>query len=226
MNGEPAPDLGTTHGPAGTAVRPAQESAQESLPRVAYQGGPASFSELALRGLFRSATDPVGLPSLQAVASALEARQVDYALVPVENTITGPVPGAGNLIGRSGFRPLAEIVTPVRQCLLAPPGARLAGLVRVFSHPVALDQCRRFLRAHGLEGVAVDDTAGAAGFVSEVGSLRIAALASSAAGRRFGLGLIRAGVEDRQGNRTRFVLLGCGDAPRPDVWASYRRGAT
>ena len=80
-------------------------------------------------------------------------------------------------------------------------------LERVESHVQALAQCRGYLRAHGLRPIATADTAGAAREVAERGARNSGALASSLAGEIYGLEAIEVGVEDREGNTTRFVVM-------------------
>jgi len=186
-------------------------------PRVAYQGREGAFSELAIQSLFRGPVQALGLPSFGEVARALGSAEADYALVPVENSTAGPVQAAGVVLDTEGVRTWVDIVMPIRHCLLAPPGARLGTVVRVFSHPMALAQCGRFLRVHRVEGVAMVDTAAAAELVAAIGSHRVGAIASSVAAAHHGLDVLIAGVEDRSDNRTRFLPLGREGAPRPDV---------
>jgi prephenate dehydratase len=95
---------------------------------------------------------------------------------------------------------------------MAPRGATLAGLKRVRSHPQALGQCRKTLRALSLEAVKTSDTAGAAREVAERGDLAEGALASSLAADVYGLEILRADVADAAHNTTRFIVL----APEPD----------
>lgn len=195
-------------------------------PRVAYQGRKGAFSELAIRSLFRGPFRALGLPSFKDVARALVSDEADYALVPVENSTAGPVRAATVVLDTEGVRTWVDIVMPIRHCLLAPPGARLDTVVRAFSHPMALAQCRRFLRIHRLEGVAMVDTAGAAELVAAIASRQVAAIASSAAAAHHGLDVLIAGVEDRGDNRTRFLLVGRADAPRPDIRSSSESPAS
>ena len=109
---------------------------------------------------------------------------------------------------------IGEVVRPIRHFLLGVPGASIAGLRRVLSHPVALAQCTRFLLAHpGIEAVAVHDTAGAAREVAERGDASVAAIAASGAADRYRLDRIAADLHDRHDNQTRFLVLRRADAP-------------
>jgi prephenate dehydratase len=112
---------------------------------------------------------------------------------------------------------VGEVVLPIRHCLLAPQGATLEDIEVVESHPIALAQCTRFLG--GRRGLAVHaawDTAGAARDVAAAGDVRRAAIAGRGAAERFGLVVLADGVEDREDNQTRFLVLARHTRPVPD----------
>jgi prephenate dehydratase len=109
----------------------------------------------------------------------------------VENTIAGSVVGAYDVLAELPLRVVAEVVRPIRQCLLGVPGGEMRRIRRVLSHPVALDQCTNFLRSHPrIEAIAVHDMAGAARGVATTGDPTAAAIASRLAGERYGLDLL------------------------------------
>ncbi|NDC60007.1 MAG: prephenate dehydratase, partial [Alphaproteobacteria bacterium] len=107
---------------------------------------------------------------------------------------------------------VAEHFQPIRHQLMALPGATLDGLTRVRSHPQALGQCRKSLRAMGLEAIKTGDTAGAAREVAELGDKTQGALASALAAEVYGLDILKADMADAAHNTTRFIVL----APEPD----------
>jgi prephenate dehydratase len=102
----------------------------------------------------------------------------------------------------------AEVVIPIRHCLLGVPGAELAQVREARSHPVALSQCRAFFAEHpSIRAQAVYDTAGAAEEVAAAGDPALAAIASRHAGDRYGLAVLRSDLQDRDDNQTRFYLI-------------------
>ena len=129
------------------------------------------------------------------------------ALIPVENSTIGTVQPAAGLVAASGLRVVGEVWRPIRLALMAPPGARLSSLKTVESHPAALGQCRGALAELRLEAREVFDTAGAARAVAASGDLSRAAVAPPSAAEIYGLSILRHDIQDRVGNRTRFVLL-------------------
>ncbi len=187
-------------------------------PRVAYQGEPGAFSEEALIAWFGSGPAPVPCRDFNAVLEAVIGGEVEYALLPIENTLAGSVGAACDAFLKVEVDVVGEVVHPVRHQLLGLPGASFAALRSVRSHPVALDQCRRFLAAHGhLEVRAVDDTAGAARDVRDRGDPTRAAVASEGAGARYGLVPLATDIQDRADNQTRFWVLRGWATPVPPL---------
>lgn len=177
--------------------------------RVAFQGELGAFSEEAILQLWGSDAEPVPCRDFIDAATALERGEVDRAVLPIENTIVGPVATAHDAIDATErIFAVAETVVAVHHCILGPAGATLAGVKSVFSHPVAIAQCGRFFKAHpALEVHAVYDTAGAALDVANLQDPAFAAVASRRAAQRYGLSIIAPDIEDRPDNQTRFMAF-------------------
>src|SRR5712692_5709640 len=179
--------------------------------RVGYQGEPGAYSEEAAIAVLPQATT-VGFPTFTRAFDALDSREVDAAVLPVENSLGGVVQEVNDLLWeRSGVRVSGEVIHPVRHCLLG----RGEPVVRALSHPQALLQCRRFLEARNIQAVSFHDTAGAARAVAEGMVMGSAAIASAAAARRYGLKILAEGIQDDDSNQTRFVIADRGPAARP-----------
>ncbi|TMD19908.1 MAG: hypothetical protein E6I98_06370, partial [Chloroflexi bacterium] len=134
--------------------------------RVGYQGEPGAYSEEAAIAVLPQATT-IGFPTFTRAFDALASREVDAAVLPVENSLGGIVQEVNDLLWeRSGVRVSGEVIHPVRHCLLG----RGEPVVRALSHPQALLQCRKFLEARGIQPVSFHDTA--AGRRHEPDSLR------------------------------------------------------
>ena len=180
--------------------------------RVAIPGGKGSYSDLAARKLFEARGETVRASSRRtftACLDALEAAEVDYALLPVENTISGSIDEVYALLGRRRLHVVDEEVWRVEHCLAVLPGVRPEQLRTVRSHPVALQQCERFLSSLvGARAEFWSDTANAAASVAEAGDTSIGALCSEEAARRAGLEVIAEDVADARHNQTRFLLVG------------------
>lgn len=175
--------------------------------RVAYQGEPGAFSEEAAWLALPPPVSGYPCPTFADVARALAAGHADYGILPLRNSIAGPVEESLGVLAAGGLVTVREIILPVVLCLLAPPDAGPHQIRRVLSHPVALAQCANFLARYGWEAVPAHDTAGAARLVADAGDPRQAAVASRAAARHYGLRVLAQGIADLPDNRTTFALV-------------------
>src|SRR5688500_3232007 len=155
---------------------------KKGSPRVAFQGEPGAYSDEAAHTWFGEAVETVACREFRDVTKAVSAGEVDFGVLPVENTLAGSVGPALDALLETDLAIEGEVVRPIRHCLLAVPGAKADGLQKAMSHPVALVQCIRFFEDRpDVEAVAVHDTAGAARLVAEAKDPTVGALASEAA---------------------------------------------
>ncbi|MFT7485724.1 MAG: chorismate mutase/prephenate dehydratase [Candidatus Paceibacteria bacterium] len=181
--------------------------------RVAFQGAPSSYSDLAIEKLFISRPTPVreriGLHSFSAALDALEAGDADYALLPIENTIAGSINGVYRLLGERTVHVVDEEYWLVEHVLAGLPGTTVEDLEVIRSHPVALQQCETFLeQLVGCRAESYYDTAASARSVVESGDRAQGSICSEQAALRAGLSILQRGIADRAHNTTRFLLLG------------------
>lgn len=174
--------------------------------RVAYQGERGAFSEsAAVRLMGEAATLPFA--SFEEMFNAVRDGAADCCVAPIENSLAGSIHRNYDLLLDSELTIFGETNLRIVHNLLGAPGAALGDVRRVYSHPVALAQCGRFLRAHpAIEAVPVHDTAGAVRMVMERGNAEEAAIASDRAGEIYGAATLAASIEDHAQNFTRFVL--------------------
>lgn len=184
--------------------------------RVAFQGELGAFGEEAVVRHFGPEAEPVPCPQFMDVFAAVARGQVDFGVVPVENSIAGTVNEVYDLFRRFDLYVCGETVVPVELCLLGLPGQQLEQVRKVYSHPKALEQCERFLRQLGAEAIAYYDTAGSARALAEQRWPEAAAIAGRRAAQRYGLEILAAGIQDMAENYTRFVVLGREPAPRQE----------
>ena len=182
---------------------------------VGFQGEPGAFSEEAAIALFGSARTR-GYESFDALVGAVDARQVDVGLLPCENSIHGPVARAYDLLyAHPHVRIVDETVHRIVQALVGPPGARLEEVRRVESHPVAIEQCRRYLNGMpGVEVVTVADTAGAVRAVVAADDPARAAIGPAASAERYGGVILAGAIQDEAENYTRFFAIEREGQPR------------
>lgn len=180
---------------------------QERPFRVALQGELGSFSDEAIQQLWGSTAERLPYRDFADVTAAVASGVADRGLLPIENTIVGSINGSHDaLSGMPGLYVTDETIVAVHHCLLVAPGIGFGTLRSVLSHPVALAQCGRFFAENPqLEVHAVYDTAGAAMDVSRICDPQVAAVASRRAAHHYGLDVVKADIEDRSDNQTRFV---------------------
>jgi prephenate dehydratase len=175
--------------------------------KIAIQGEPGSFSHDAAT---RMAPDATIVPcSISAeVFAALTKGTVDAAVIPIENSLAGSVAEHFDLLLTHDVKVVRESLLRIRHNLIGVAGASIDEIDRVFSHPVALAQCRRLFVEHPkMQPVSNYDTAGSVKQVVELGDKRQAAIASEAAARHYGAEILKAGIEDNPQNYTRFFLV-------------------
>ncbi len=193
--------------------------------RIAIQGERGSFSHEAASGFFPELQGPGGQAELVPCAvsvevfSQLASGNVDAAVVPIENSLAGSVLEHYDLLLEHPVRIDAERLLRIRHQLIAAPGTRLDAVREVYSHPVALAQCRRFFSARPqVHALPFYDTAGSAAHAVRQGN-GIAGIASSLAAAEYGGAILAADIEDNAANYTRFLLLRHADASLPAVTA-------
>src|ERR1700674_612617 len=187
------------------------DSARANWARVGYQGEPGAYSEEAALAILPAAVTG-GYPTFSRTFDAVADRGGEAAVIPVEDSLGGSVQEVNALLwDRTALRISGEVIHPVRHCLLG----RGEPVVRALSHPQALLQCRRFLEARQIQAVTFHDTAGAARAVAEGMVVGSAAIASAAAGRRYGLKILAEGIQDDDSNQTRFLIIDRGAAALP-----------
>ena len=184
--------------------------------RCGYQGQPGSYSALAASHLLahRSSSESAleGYLTFQDVGKALLNGEIDYGLLPVENSIGGSIADVNRLICDHALHIVDEEIWQVEHVLAVPPGMKLADIRMIRSHPAALTQCETFLSS--MEDVRREpwsDTATAAESLKE-GPARerrdTAAICSEEAARLHGLDVLARSLADRECNETRFLLVG------------------
>lgn len=175
---------------------------------VAFQGERGAFSEEAARKLLGPAIEVLPCPRFEDVFRALDQKKVDAAVIPIENTLHGSVHENYDHLLHFDLPIVGETNVRIVHNLIAAPGVTFAKVRRVFSHPVALNQCLDFFAAHPqLEKVPFYDTAGSVKMVMAEGLKDAAAIASSVAAEIYGARILRRSIEDDRQNFTRFFAL-------------------
>ncbi len=178
--------------------------------KVAFLGPAGTFAEEALRASAPGPVEELPYPTVHETVLAVQEGAVDRAVVPIENSLEGGVAETLDALATEAgdVRIVAEVVHPVHHCAVAASALALEDAQRVFSHPQATAQCRRFLleRLPQAERVASPSTAEAVRIVAETNEPWLA-LGSRLSAELYGAVVLEENVEDRADNETRFVWL-------------------
>ncbi len=175
---------------------------------IAYQGIAGSFSHATARRLFGSSAEYAGFPSFDLAYREVQRGAADAAVLPIENTLAGMIFETVDLLIDGSLSISAETKTQIELTLLCTASTPLANIRKVYSHPKALAQCKRFFEEHPwIEPILHYDTAGAAADLAKMSDPSCAALASSQAAAIYGLEILREHLEDHKQNFTRFFVL-------------------
>lgn len=174
--------------------------------RVAYLGPAHSYSHLAALHRFGQSVELVPVGSIAAVFEEVNRRQVDYGVVPVENSTDGRVADTLEMFARLPVKICGEVQLRIHHYLLG--RCARADVLEVYSKPQALSQCRHWLSRHlpTARTIEVTSTPIAAQLAHDKPGA--AAIASIQAGVHYGLDVLAAEIEDQQGNLTRFAVIG------------------
>lgn len=174
--------------------------------RIAFQGDPGAYShEACLKA--RPGMEPLPCKTFEDVIESVRSKQADLAMLPIENTTYGRVADIHRLLPESGLHIVDEAFVRVRICLMARPGVALGDIKQVRAHLVLLPQSAKFLRDHGISGIAAADSAGAAAELAQTDSTDTGVLASELAAQINGLDVLAKDIEDHGHNTTRFVIM-------------------
>lgn len=174
--------------------------------KIAYQGEPGANSHIACREAYPD-HEPVACNTFEDAFAAVKERQVDLAMIPIDNSVAGRVADIHHLLPASNLYIVGEHFLRVHHQLLMVPGASPKDLKSVHSHVHALGQCRKVIRELKLKPVVAADTAGSARELAEDRDKTRAAIATRLAAEIYGLDILKENVEDEEHNTTRFIVL-------------------
>jgi prephenate dehydratase len=177
--------------------------------RVSFQGERGAFSQQAAHDLLGESIVVLPCQRFEQVFETLQSGEADAAVIPIENTLHGSVHENYDHLLRFDVRIAAETSVRIVHNLIAAPGVTMRKVKRVYSHPVAINQCLNFFASHPeVERVPFYDTAGSVKMLMEERpDEESAAIASAVAAQIYGARILRRSIEDDRENFTRFFLL-------------------
>lgn len=181
--------------------------------RVAYLGPEGSYTHAAVLKQFGSFAQPIPVSTIEDVFKVVDTQQVDYGVVPLENSTEGAVTTTQDCLISTQAKVTGEVELPIHHCLLG-QAKSLQAITKVLAHPQALGQCRTWLKNNlpGVQLEAVDSNALAAKMAQEHAD--VAAIASEQAASFYQLNILKSHIEDAQNNTTKFWVIGR-HAPTP-----------
>ena len=177
--------------------------------RVAFQGERGAFSEIAAINFFGPSIEPVLCKTFGEIFQKINNREAEYGILPIENSQTGGINEAHDLLLHQKLFAIGEVKLKVEHCLITKEEIDFKLIKKVYSHPQALAQCEGFLSKNlpHCQIIPVYDTAGSVRMIKGLEKNNVAAIASKWAGELYGLKIIREGIQDNRHNYTRFLVL-------------------
>lgn len=191
--------------------------AHEQPLQVAFLGPQGTFTQSAALKHFGHSVMTLPMGSIDEVFREVEAKSVNYGVVPIENSSEGMVNHTLDSFQQSNLVICGEVEMRVHQNLLVEAGTDVSKIKRIYSHQQSLAQCRTWLDTHlsKVERFAVSSNAEAARRVAEENrdSGAVAAIAGTLAAELYGLQIASANIEDQPDNTTRFLIIGHNSVP-------------
>lgn len=174
--------------------------------KIAYQGVAGAYSHIAARRLFPD-QEYIACDTFEKAMSLVHEKQIDLAVIPVENSNAGRVADVHFLLPKSGLYIVGEYFLRIEHQLWGLPGSRLENIETAYSHPQALAQCSEFLKKNCIMPVARIDTAKSCSDIIRENDVKQAAIASQLAGEIYGLQKLASNIENTANNTTRFLIM-------------------
>jgi len=176
--------------------------------KVGFPGVRGSFSEEALLKFFGEDSDSISYDGFEDVFKAIETGEIEYGMLPIENSSTGAISDVYDLIQKYGFYIVGEESIKIDQHLIGIEGAKLSEIKEVYSHAQGISQSSEFLKQYEKWAlIPFINTATSAKLVRDLGDKSKAAIASMRAAKIYGLEIIKEGINDQKNNSTRFVVI-------------------
>lgn len=176
--------------------------------KVAFFGEVGSYTEQAMAECFQCEVQAIAVPEFKKVMELLQKREVEYGVLPIENSSTGGITDIYDLLMEYENTIIGEHIVKVNHALMGIPGSEIEGLCEVYSHQQGILQCRSYFEQYPkitLHEAA--STSAAAKKVAQEGNLSIGAIASERAAKQYGLEILARKINRENKNSTRFIII-------------------
>jgi len=179
------------------------------MKKIAIQGIAGSFHEDAARRYFEDEIEVVECKTFTSVCNLIDADEVNFAVMAIENSIAGSLLQNYALIRDYHLKIIGEIYIHIRMNLMANPGVTKADIKTIYSHPIAIKQCAEYLEANfpDVHIVENQDTAASGKLVNEGKLMDAAAIGNFRTAEIYDLDILETGLEINKRNYTRFLIL-------------------
>lgn len=175
---------------------------------IAIQGIEGSFHHQVAREYFGEQVHVSMCSSFRELAERVAQHSVTKAVMAIENSTAGSILSNYAYVDEYELEVVGEHYIPVKMNLMALPGETLESITEVYSHPIALLQCKNFFKQYPhIKLIEDNDTAEAAKRIAEKGLKNTAAIASTTAAEIFKLNLLAQNIHSEQTNTTRFLII-------------------
>lgn len=177
--------------------------------KIGYQGVKGSFTEEAMIKYFGDKHYFQNFDEFEDVFMALKNNEIDYGILPIENSFTGSISEVYDLLVKYGFYIIGEESIKIEQNLVGIPGAQLEDIKEIYSHAQGFEQSRNFLNnCNDIIQIPYHNTAMSAEYVSKQKDKSKGAIASARAAKIYGLDIIKEKINDKDDNTTKFIIIG------------------
>ncbi len=188
-----------------------QYKSDVSKKKIGYYGVKGSFTEEAMIKYFGDIKTVKAYEEFEYVFSAVNDGEIDYGVVPIENSSTGAISDVYDLLYKHGFYILGEVCIRVNQNLVGIKGTTLEDITEIYSHPQGFRQSTEFLKTHNKwKLIPFQSTASSAKLVNDLNDNSKAAIASKRVASIYDLEIIKENINNQTENFTRFIIIGKG----------------
>ncbi len=179
------------------------------MKKVAIQGIAGSFHEDAARRYFNDEIDVVECKTFRNICEKIDADEVDFSVMAIENSIAGSLLNNYGLIRDYHLRIIGEIYIHIQMNLMALPGVKKGDIKEIYSHPVSFMQCNEYVEQNfpGVETKELGDNARVAKLIADEKRTYAAAISNIRSSELYGLNILESGIETNKKNYTRFLIL-------------------
>lgn len=177
--------------------------------KIGFYGVRGSFSEEAMIKYFGENKNAMAYEEFEDVFIAVKDGDIDYGVLPIENSSTGAISDVYDLLYKYGFYILGETCIRINQNLVGIKGTTLETITEIYSHPQGFGQSTEFLKSRNdWKLIPFHSTANSAKLVNDLKDNSKAAIASKRVANIYNLEIIEKNINNQSENFTRFIIIG------------------